>query len=124
MRWMRMVSVFFCSSGWRSAEETRSSRTRARASSSDLQSADGLVVSRTGHAMDADGQRVFLLIGLEIGGGNQEFPNQGPRLLFLGQVRAHQPDQRRFGAVGDHLDGVGEHFSQGGQLSRALVWRQ
>src|ERR1039458_4717695 len=58
MRWRRMVSVLFCSLGSRPAEETKSSRTKARASSS------------------------------------------------FGQVRAQKPDQRRFGAVGDHLDGV------------------
>ena len=51
-------------------------------------STGGLVVSRTSHAMDTDGQRVFLLIGFEVGGGNEAFSNQGPRLLFLGHARA------------------------------------
>ena len=76
------------------------------------------------HAVDADGQGVLLLVGFEVGGGDEQFPDQGARLFFLGQMGTQESDQRRLGAVGDHLDGVGEHFPQGAQLARALVFRQ
>src|ERR1035437_6282381 len=80
-------------------------------------------MSRTGPALDTDGQGVFLLIGFAVGGGDEECSPQGPRLLFLGPVRAQKPDPRRF-AAGDPLEGVREHFSQWGQWSWALVFRQ
>ncbi len=50
------------------------------------QGGDGLVVGRACHAVDADGQRVFLLVRFDVGGRDEEFADQGAGLVLLGKT--------------------------------------
>ena len=52
------------------------------------QQGDGTVMDREGHAMDADGQRAGLVVTIQVGAGDEQLPDQGARLGFVGQMLA------------------------------------
>jgi hypothetical protein len=47
---------------------------------------DGLVVRRTGHAVESDGQGLGPIVGLDVGVVDEQFAHQRARLGLVGQV--------------------------------------
>ena len=86
------------------------------------QGGDGFVVRGAGHAVDTHGEGVGRLVGLEIGGGYEEFADQGAGFFFLLQVRDQQAHERGFGAAGDHFHRIGQDLVQGRELSGPRVF--
>ena len=52
------------------------------------QQGDGTVMDRGSHVMDADGQRAGLVVRIQVGAGDEQLPDQGARLGFVGQMLA------------------------------------
>ena len=86
------------------------------------QGRDGFVLCWSGHPMDPYQQTLALFIGFDVRRRNKEFANECTRIRLFAQMRAQKSDECGFRAIGDHLDGVGQHFREGQKLLRALVF--
>ena len=85
---------------------------------------DGVIVSRLGEMVEADGQGVGGQVRGKIGLGIEDLTQQRAGIVGAGDMLAKQRCHAGFGAIGDHLDGIDEVLALGAQTSEAIFLRQ